>query len=145
MFQTSPGFPIEASAEKMVFLRQGIRSLVAVPIVSADAVMGFIGFESLRLTETFSENTIALLKIVGEIFAFALSRKQVIEALRQSESKYKVLFEHANDAIFLIKGGRFVDCNTKTLSMFGCKREQIIGHSTFEFSPPSQPDGGDSR
>lgn len=136
--------PIEASAEKMVFLRQGIRSMVAVPIVSADAVMGFIGFESLRLTETFSENTIALLKVVGEIFAFALSRKQVMEALRQSESKYKVLFEHANDAIFLIKGGRFVDCNTKTLTMFGCEREQILGHSAFEFSPAVQPDGGNS-
>ena len=137
--------PIEASAEKMVFLRQGIRSLVAVPIVSADAVMGFIGFESLRLTETFSENTIALLKVVGEIFAFALSRKQVMEALRQSESKYKVLFELANDAIFLIKGGRFADCNTKTLTMFGCEREQILGHSAFEFSPAVQPDGGDSK
>ncbi len=137
--------PQEASAEKRIFLMQGIRSLVAVPMMSADAVMGFIGFESLRLTETFSENIIALLKIVGEIFAFALSRKQVTDALRQSQSKYKVLFEHANDAIFLIKAGKFVDCNTKTLSMFGCNREQIIGHSTIEFSPLSQPDGSDSK
>ena len=137
--------PPEASAEKTTFLNLEIKSLVAVPIVSADAVMGFIGFESLRLTETFSENIIALLKIVGEIFAFALSRKHVTDALKQSESKYKVLFEHANDAIFLIKAGTFVDCNTKTLTMFGCSREQILGHSTIEFSLPIQPDGGDSK
>lgn len=137
--------PKEADVEKGVFLKQGIRALVAVPIISADAVIGFIGFESLRANKPWSENTIALLKIVGEIFAFALSRKQVTEALKQSESKYRVLFEHANDVIFLIKGEAFVDCNTKTLSVFGCTREQIVGHSTIEFSPLTQPDGSDSK
>ena len=65
--------PKEASAEKAAFSSRGIRSLVAVPIISADAVMGFIGFESLRGNKQWSENTIALLKIIGEIFAFALS------------------------------------------------------------------------
>jgi PAS domain S-box-containing protein/putative nucleotidyltransferase with HDIG domain len=137
--------PREAAAEKAVFTRQGIRSLVAVPMVSADAALGFVGFESLRTSKSWSENTIALLKIVGEIFAFALTRKQVTEALRQSESKYKVLFEQANDAIFLIKGKKFIDCNTKTLTVFGCTREQIIGHSTVEFSPTIQTEGGDSK
>jgi PAS domain S-box-containing protein/putative nucleotidyltransferase with HDIG domain len=68
-----------------------------------------------------------------------------MEALRQSESKYKVLFEHASDAIFLVRGGMFVDCNTKTLTMFGCERAQILGHSAFEFSPDVQPAGDDSR
>ena len=137
--------PDEAAADKEVFLKGNIRSLVAVPIVSADEVIGFIGFESVKANKSWSENIIALLKIVGEIFAFALSRKRATEALKQSESKYTVLFEHANDAIFLIKDEMFADCNTKTLSVFGCTREQIIGHSTIEFSPLLQADGGESR
>jgi PAS domain S-box-containing protein/putative nucleotidyltransferase with HDIG domain len=86
-----------------------------------------------------------LLKIVGEIFAFALSRKRITEALKQSESKYKTLFEHANDAIFLIGNNAFVECNPKGLSMFACTMEQIIGLSPLEFSPPTQPDGRDSK
>ena len=139
------GFRKRQHAERAIFSGQGIRSLVAVPIVSADAVIGFIGFESLKGNKPWSENTIALLKIVGEIFAFALSRKQVTEALKQSESKYRVLFEQANDAIFLVEGEKFVDCNTKTLSVFSCAREQIIGHSTTEFSPVVQADGNDSK
>ncbi len=137
--------PADAAQERDEFLRIGLRSIVAVPIVSGYSVMGFIEFESLHEDKVWSENIISLLKIVGEIFAFALSRKRITEALKQSESKYKMLFEHANDAIFLVEGGTFVECNPKGLSMFGCTREQIIGRSPIEFSPPTQPDGRDSR
>jgi PAS domain S-box-containing protein/putative nucleotidyltransferase with HDIG domain len=137
--------PAEAARERDKFLAAGLRSIVAVPIVSGYSVIGFIEFESLHENNAWSENIISLLKIVGEIFAFALSRKRITEALQQSESKYKMLFEFANDAIFLMKGGRFAECNPKGLSMFGCTREQMIGRSPLEFSPPTQPDGTDSR
>ncbi|MCX5707955.1 MAG: PAS domain S-box protein [Candidatus Omnitrophica bacterium] len=58
-----------------------------------------------------------------------------------SEEKYRQLFNLANDAIFLMKKEMFIDCNPKTLEMFGCTREQIIGQPPYRFSPPAQPDG----
>jgi PAS domain S-box-containing protein len=137
--------PAESARERDEFRRVGLRSIVAVPIVSGYSVMGFIEFESLHEDKVWSENIISLLKIVGEIFAFALSRKRIAEALKQSESKYKALFEHASEAILLVEGGVFVECNPKGLSMFACTREQIIGRSPIDFSPPTQPDGRDSR
>ncbi|GFM38443.1 PAS domain S-box protein [Desulfovibrio psychrotolerans] len=63
---------------------------------------------------------------------------------RFSEEKHRVLFQSSPDAIFLLKDNRFVDCNLQTLKMFGCTREQIIGLSPGELSPPLQPGGEDS-
>ena len=72
-------------------------------------------------------------------------RKLVEEKLHESERLYRMLFDSAGDAIFLMQGSRFVDCNNKALEMFGCSWEQILGATPVRFSPPVQPDGRDSQ
>ena len=82
-------------------------------------------------------------RIVG-MLRDVTDRERSLAKLRMNERKYRTLFESANDAIFLMTEDVFVDCNQKALETFGCKKENIIGHSPGEFSPPSQPDGRDS-
>ncbi len=71
-------------------------------------------------------------------------QKQRDLALQASEQRYRTLFENANDSIFLVRDGKFLDCNSKTLDMYGCTREQILGHGPADFSPARQPDGSTS-
>jgi PAS domain S-box-containing protein len=63
----------------------------------------------------------------------------------ESELRYRTLFESAGDAIFLMEGDRFIDCNAKTLEMFACTREQILGSPPYRFSPQCQADHSDSQ
>jgi PAS domain S-box-containing protein len=66
------------------------------------------------------------------------------DALRESEVKFRTLFDVANDAIFILHNGSFTDCNAKGLEYFRVKREEIIGRSPADFSPSNQADGRDS-
>ncbi|MBW1678202.1 MAG: PAS domain S-box protein [Deltaproteobacteria bacterium] len=43
-----------------------------------------------------------------------------------SERKFRAAFENANDAIFLMREDRYIDCNPKTEEIFGCNREEIL-------------------
>ena len=72
-------------------------------------------------------------------------RKQAENKLKESEEKYRTIFESAKDAIFIMQGDRFIDCNKKTLEMFECHREDIIGKFPYNYSPEKQPDGRASQ
>ena len=65
--------------------------------------------------------------------------------LATSEARYRTLFESANDTIWLMAQDRVVDCNARTLELFHCAQEEIIGSTPYDLSPPTQPDGRDSR
>ena len=68
-------------------------------------------------------------------------RKKAETALTDSESRYRTLFDSANDAIFLLDNKKCIDCNPMALTMIGVAREKLIGHPISYFSPANQPDG----
>ncbi len=74
------------------------------------------------------------------------AQKKAEQLLKDSESKYRALYETSQDAILNLEGDRFVDCNQAALKMFGYTRKaDLLGKFPADMSPPFQPDGMDSR
>jgi PAS domain S-box-containing protein len=101
-------------------------------------------------TEKWVDLTGASMLIGGEpagviSMADITERKLAEKEHFEDVAKYRALFESANDAIFLLRDERIIDCNKKTLEMFGCTMEQIIGESYYGFSPLLQSVGMDSK
>lgn len=74
----------------------------------------------------------------------ALQRWQSEGALRESEEKYRVLFDSSTDGIVLISDTIVIDCNEQFCRLFGHQRGEVIGKTLQDLSPQLQPDGKDS-
>lgn len=62
--------------------------------------------------------------------------------LIESEQKYKALFEDSADAMLIIDGEKFVDCNEAAIEMLGYDdRGEMLEKHPSELSPPKQEDG----
>ncbi|RQD82959.1 PAS domain S-box protein, partial [Methanosalsum natronophilum] len=72
-------------------------------------------------------------------------QKLAKQALKDSETKYRTLFETANDAIIIMDAETIIECNKRTEELYGRTKEQIIGRRPWELSPEFQPDGSDSE
>ena len=69
-------------------------------------------------------------------------QKQADEFLRDSEKKYRTLFENSKDAIYInTKEGRFIDLNQSMLDLFGYTREEMmeITKSELYANPSKRP------
>lgn len=69
-------------------------------------------------------------------------RKQKEKALQESEERFMNVFQNSRDAILLLDGETFVECNNATMQMLGyaTKEEFLMTHPS-QLSPPQQPDG----
>ena len=112
-----------------------------------------IGVPSSEVEAPLHRTLLHLTAAGGTLMAFALILTGIVgrgivrrrnlyeQKIKDSESKYRTLFETANDGIFLQDSTGFLDCNQKGADMYGLAREDVIGRSPADFSPERQPDG----
>ena len=129
--------PPEAGAERELLQNLRIKSLVAVPMILHNSLVGFLGFDSMRREKTWSERTLTLLKIVGEIFVNALERKRSEQSLKESEKNYRRLVDNSLTGIYITQDYFLRFCNRKFAEIFGYDRpEELIGVSVQKLVSP---------
>jgi PAS domain S-box-containing protein len=72
-------------------------------------------------------------------------QKKAANALVESETKYRTLFDKTKDPVLIIENNKFVDCNSATVQMLGYPtKDELLQTHPSKLSPTIQPDGSNS-
>ena len=128
------GLPPEAAAERQEFERQGIRSLLSVPLRDESRMVGFFGFDAVTRRVDWTDEIIQLARVAGGIIFSAVQGYEADEALRESEARYRRIVETANEGIAVTDANFIITfANPKLAAMTGYSAEEGIGKSCLEF------------
>ena len=128
--------PPEAAAERRAYEEGGNHSVVVVPMVFNREVIGAVGFGS-TFERNWSEESVALLRISGEIFINALQRNRVERALRESEERYRLMAENSTDLISrTTTSGIILYASEACRRLLGYQPSELVGRSIYEFIAP---------
>jgi len=116
--EDSPG---DAASERRYCEKQGMKSVVAIPVVTSGLTLGAVVFSSMRKQREWSDELVQRLRLVGEIFANALLRKHAEESLLASEERFRSIFENAVLGLYRTTlDGRILMANPSLVRMLGC-------------------------
>ena len=113
-------------SERSLLAAQSIVSIMVAPIFVGDSWWGFIGFDDCRSRREWAPVEIEALKTAANIIGAAIQRQQAEEAVLESEKKYRLVVDNANEGIVITQDGmlKFVNPQARDFTGFSQKNDQ---------------------
>ncbi|MDH4266682.1 MAG: PAS domain S-box protein [Deltaproteobacteria bacterium] len=114
--------PPEANTAKEIWQAEGIQSILAIPLVLNESVIGFFGFHSERAEKFWREDDINLFKMVAELFANVILRQRGEEALQKIQESFQWL---AQENFTIAEIGQILSSTLDIEEVYGSFAEEV--------------------
>jgi PAS domain S-box-containing protein len=123
-------------AEKAILTAQSIVSIMVAPIMVGDKWWGFIGFDDCQGRREWSPVEIEALKTAANIIGAAIQRKQAEKAVLDSEKKYRLVVDNANEGIVITQDGLLKFVNPQVKEFTGFSENNLKAGSFLDYIHP---------
>jgi PAS domain S-box-containing protein len=119
--------------ERAILEKQGILSVLILPVFCGPDFWGFIGFDDCEEARHWHEDDINLLQVVADGIGATLLRKGSEKALRESEENYRTILENIEDSYYEVDlAGNLTFFNESACRILGYTRDELIGMNNRE-------------
>ncbi|MBA3353836.1 MAG: response regulator [Blastocatellia bacterium] len=106
---------------------------LGVPLRTPDGITGVLVVQHYDDPEAYSQRDVEFLSSVGDQIALVIQRKRVEDAMRESEAKFRDLFDNAPVAYHeLDTEGRFTRVNNTEELLLGYTNDELVGRHPWE-------------
>ena len=130
--------PDARRAERELLAEQSIQSLLVVPLMGADRLRGFLGFDSVRRQREWSPEAQLLLRAVADILVGAMARQDMLATLLEKERRFAALVQHSTDVLLVLDDSWHFSYLSPTASrLLGLPGEAGVGRPLLACCHPS--------
>jgi PAS domain S-box-containing protein len=123
-------------SERKILSAQDIISIMVAPIFVGDGWWGFIGFDDCRTAREWSPVEIEALKTAANVLGAAIQRKKAEDALLESEKKYRLVVDNANEGIAITQDGLLKFVNPQISEFTGLEERALKEGSFLDYIHP---------
>jgi PAS domain S-box-containing protein len=121
---------------KSILAPQGIKSLIAIPMLDGDELIGFVGFDSVLTHHDYTSKEQRLLFLFGQMLINIRNRQKWENQLRLQEEKYRNIIANMNLGLLEVDlEDRILYANHGFCEMSGYAVEELIGNISSDFIP----------
>ncbi len=124
-----------------------LKAFLGVPLIRDGKAIGMVGLGNRE--GGYRDEDLEAAESLTPAVVQAFVQKRAEDALRESEEKYRRLFETMQEAFFVVEvitgeqgnpvDARYVDANEQFVHYMGLPREQLVGHTYSEVVPRPDP------
>jgi len=134
--------PPEAGRDRLSIASRGVRSLVVCPIVVDGKIGGSIVLNSARHERHWPDELVGTLRLAGEMFGAAITRRRAEERLAQEKQLVEAVLDSLPGLFFMLdENGRMVRWNRNREVVTGYSAEELRGRHFLEGIAPEYEKG----
>jgi len=123
-------------AEREILEPQGIQSLIAMPILAEDKLIGFVGLDTLNERKEYNNSEINILKVWCSMLASLINNQRSERLLEQTRQNYETFFNTIDDFLWVLDDqGNIIHTNNTIKKRLEYTTEELINQSVLMVHP----------
>lgn len=131
--------PESWQVEREILEPQGIQSLVVIPMISENQVIGFVGLDDVNHKRNYTESEINSLKIWSSILVSLINNYHTEQLIEESRQNFEIFFNTIDDFLWVLdENGNIIHINSTVTNRLGYSTEELEKESVIKVHPEAR-------